>query len=59
MTLAFLSEDRYPTGPANAFAARHGLAMPDVTTSILRWADHPAAHRFGDVPAGGRRFTST
>ncbi|MDX3110470.1 alpha/beta fold hydrolase [Nonomuraea angiospora] len=56
-TLTFLSDDRYPTGPADAFAARHGLAMPDVTTSVLRWADHLAAHRFGAVPAGRRRFT--
>ncbi|MEV0202287.1 SDR family oxidoreductase [Nonomuraea sp. NPDC050691] len=46
-TLTFLSSDRYPTGPAKAFAARHGLAMPDVTTSLLRWADHLAAHHFG------------
>ncbi|MER6947526.1 alpha/beta fold hydrolase [Nonomuraea sp. NPDC000554] len=57
-TLTFLSSDRYPTGPANAFAARHGLAMPDVTTSILRWADYLAAHRFGDASAGVRRFTA-
>ncbi|MEU0569007.1 SDR family oxidoreductase [Nonomuraea sp. NPDC005983] len=56
-TLTFLSSDRYPTGPANAFAVRHGLAMPEVTTSILRWADYLAAHRFGDAPAGVRRFT--
>jgi nucleoside-diphosphate-sugar epimerase len=47
-TLTFLSSDRYPTGPANAFAARHDLAMPDTTASILRWADHLAAHRFGE-----------
>ncbi|MFI7130634.1 alpha/beta fold hydrolase [Nonomuraea sp. NPDC050153] len=57
-TLTFLSADRYPTGPADAFAARHGLALPDVTTSVLRWADHLAAHRFGDAPAGRRRFTA-
>ncbi|GLW08988.1 hypothetical protein Misp01_41180 [Microtetraspora sp. NBRC 13810] len=55
-TLTFLSDDRYPTGPADDFAARHGLTPPDGTTSILRWADHLAAHRFGDAPAGGRRF---
>ncbi|MFI9845988.1 alpha/beta fold hydrolase [Nonomuraea sp. NPDC051941] len=57
-TLTFLSDDRYPTGPADAFAARHGLARPDVTTSVLRWADHLAAHRFGAVSAGRRRFTA-
>ncbi|MFI7704615.1 SDR family oxidoreductase [Nonomuraea sp. NPDC049480] len=51
-TLTFLSSDRYPTAPAHAFAARHGLSIPDVTTSILRWADYLAARRFGDAPAG-------
>ncbi|MGI5156775.1 alpha/beta fold hydrolase [Microbispora sp. CA-102843] len=56
-TLTFLSSDRYPTGSARAFAARHGLAMPDTATTIRRWADHLAATRFGDAPAGGGRFT--
>ncbi|QFY07611.1 alpha/beta fold hydrolase [Nonomuraea phyllanthi] len=58
-TLTFLSADRYPTGPARAFAGRHGLALPGTTESILRWADHLAAHRFGAVPARRRerRFT--
>ncbi|MEV4111268.1 alpha/beta fold hydrolase [Nonomuraea sp. NPDC049695] len=57
-TLTFLSSDRYPTGPARAFAGRHGLALPATTESILRWADHLAAHRFGAAPAGPvRRFT--
>ncbi|MGW3233758.1 alpha/beta fold hydrolase [Kitasatospora sp. NPDC001095] len=56
-TLTFLSTDRYPTDSARAFAARHGLAMPDTATTIRRWADHLAAHRFGDAPAGDRRFT--
>ncbi|MFB4302389.1 alpha/beta fold hydrolase [Actinomadura sp. NTSP31] len=58
-TLSFLSSDRYPTGPARALAERHGLKAPDTTGSILRWADHLAAHRFGAAPARGpaRRFT--
>ncbi|WP_426368487.1 alpha/beta fold hydrolase [Streptomyces sp. E-08] len=56
-TLTFLSEDRYPTDSARAFAARHGLRMPDTATTLHRWADHLAAHRFGDAPAGDRRFT--
>ncbi|MFE0652517.1 alpha/beta fold hydrolase [Streptomyces sp. NPDC059534] len=56
-TLTFLSADRYPTESAHAFAARHRLAMPDTATTIRRWADHLAAHRFGDAPAGDRRFT--
>jgi pimeloyl-ACP methyl ester carboxylesterase len=60
-TLAFLSNDRYPTGPAVEVAQRHRLVPPDTTTSLLRWADHLAAHRFGNVPANAavsaRRFT--
>ncbi|MEU6428060.1 alpha/beta fold hydrolase [Microbispora sp. NPDC046973] len=56
-TLTFLSSDRYPTASARAFAARHGLTMPDTATTIRRWADHLAANRFGDAPGGGRRFT--
>ncbi|MEU2235383.1 alpha/beta fold hydrolase [Streptomyces vietnamensis] len=58
-TLTFLSTDRYPTASARAFAARHGLTMPDTATTIRRWADHMAAHRFGDAPARDRRFTTT
>ncbi|WP_369149050.1 alpha/beta fold hydrolase [Streptomyces sp. R44] len=58
-TLTFLSADRYPTASADALAARHGLTMPDTLTTIRRWADHMAAHRFGDAPAGDRRFTTT
>ncbi|MGI5323853.1 alpha/beta fold hydrolase [Actinomadura nitritigenes] len=57
-TLTFLSEDRYPTASASAFAARHGLAMPDTATTLRRWADHLAAHRFGEAEGGGRRFTA-
>lgn len=57
-TLTFLSTDRYPTDSAHSFAARHGLTMPDTATTIRRWADHLAAHRFGDAPAGDRRFTT-
>ncbi|MBO2457992.1 alpha/beta fold hydrolase [Actinomadura sp. LCR2-06] len=57
-TLTFLSEDRYPTASASAFEARHGLAVPDTAATIRRWADHLAAHRFGDAPAAGRRFTA-
>lgn len=56
-TLTFLSSDRYPTASAREFAARHGLTMPDTATTIRRWADHLAAYRFGDAPAGQRRFT--
>ncbi|MFE5909411.1 alpha/beta fold hydrolase [Streptomyces wedmorensis] len=55
-TLTFLSTDRYPTGSAHAFAVRHGLTMPDTATTVRRWADHLAAHRFGGAPASDRRF---
>lgn len=55
-TLGFLSDDRYPTGPANALAAKHGLRTPDVLVSLDRWADHLAAHRFGRANAEDRRI---
>ena len=57
-TLTFLSSDRYPTESAIEFADRHSLPLPDGVTSLLRWADHLAAHRFGDAPGGRRRFTA-
>ncbi|MEV5575255.1 alpha/beta fold hydrolase [Spirillospora sp. NPDC052269] len=57
-TLTFLASDRYPTESARTFAAQHGLNMPDAGTTIRRWADHLAAHRFGDAPDGVRRFTT-
>lgn len=58
-TLSFLSSDRYPTDGAREFARRHGLRLPGTTESLLRWADHLAAHRFGAAPARTpvRRFT--
>ena len=37
-TLTFLSSDRYPIGPAEALAAEHGLAHPDVEESLRRWS---------------------
>ncbi|GAA2896706.1 alpha/beta fold hydrolase [Microbacterium esteraromaticum] len=55
-TLTFMSDDRYPTGPAADLAARHGIGMPDVGTSLERWADHMAAHRFGAAAGHARRF---
>lgn len=44
-TLSFLSADRYPTGPANELAARHGLAFPPVEQVLTRWADHLLGRR--------------
>jgi pimeloyl-ACP methyl ester carboxylesterase/nucleoside-diphosphate-sugar epimerase len=55
-TLTFLSSDRYPTAPAQAWAAEHDLKMPDTRSSITRWADYLAAHRFGSAPEADRRF---
>ncbi|MFX0579776.1 alpha/beta fold hydrolase [Nocardia nepalensis] len=52
-TLTFLSTDRYPTDSAHELARRHGLDLPDTNRTILRWADHLAAHRFGAAPADG------
>ena len=57
-TLTFLSSDTYPTGAATALAHKHDLHMPESEASILAWADYLAAHRFGDAPAGNRRFTN-
>lgn len=59
-TLSFLDTARYPTAAADALAAAHGLEQPATVPSILRWADHLAAHRFGAVAPGGpaRSFTS-
>lgn len=43
-TLSFLSSDRYPTGPADAVAAEHGLCHPDVAESLTRWSHYLASH---------------
>ncbi|MFF8288906.1 alpha/beta fold hydrolase [Streptomyces sp. NPDC016309] len=53
-TFSFLSADRYPTGPADAFARSHGLAAPPVGEVLRTWADHLVATRFGRgvAPAG-------
>lgn len=57
-TLTFLSSDRYPVRSADEFAARHGLELPETIPSILRWADHLAAYRFGATKEqrSARRF---
>ncbi|MEU8139871.1 alpha/beta fold hydrolase [Streptodolium elevatio] len=46
-TLSFLSADRYPTGPANAFAEATGVHVPPVADALRAWADHLVATRFG------------
>lgn len=55
-TLSFLSSDRYPIASALELAERNGLRMPDVLSSLERWADHLAAHRFGAAAGDDRRF---
>lgn len=54
-TLSFMSSERYPTAPAHQLAAAHGLEQPETLPSILRWADHLAAHRFGQARVGPAR----
>ncbi|MEU1980690.1 alpha/beta fold hydrolase [Nocardia sp. NPDC019395] len=49
-TIGFMSTDRYPTASAREFAARRGVALPESVPAIQRWADHLAAHRFGEAP---------
>ena len=51
-TLSFMSSERYPTASADELAARHGLLQAPTLPAIRRWADHLAAHRFGEVPVG-------
>jgi nucleoside-diphosphate-sugar epimerase/pimeloyl-ACP methyl ester carboxylesterase len=50
-TVGFLSSDRYPVHDADELAARYDLRLPDTAPAILRWADHLAAHRFGEIDA--------
>ena len=52
-TLSFMSTEQYPTETAEALARAHGLRQPETLPSIVRWADHLAAHRFGEVAAEG------
>ncbi|MEU3748842.1 MULTISPECIES: alpha/beta fold hydrolase [Streptomyces] len=46
-TLSFLSNDRYPTASARAFAASVGLEMPPAADALRDWADDLVAARFG------------
>ncbi|KAA1416912.1 alpha/beta fold hydrolase [Nocardioides humilatus] len=59
-TLSFLDTTRYPVDEAEALAAEHGLSHPETVPALLRWADHLAAYRFGEVSPGGpaRGFAS-
>jgi pimeloyl-ACP methyl ester carboxylesterase len=58
-TLSFMSSERYPTESATALASAHGLRQPDTLPAIFSWADHLAAHRFGEVAASPQPRTFT
>ncbi|WP_067479450.1 alpha/beta fold hydrolase [Nocardia amamiensis] len=48
-TMTFIADDRYDTAAADAVARRAGLTMPSTEATILAWADHLVASRFGAV----------
>ncbi|MEV6323493.1 alpha/beta fold hydrolase [Nocardia sp. NPDC051787] len=48
-TMTFIAEDRYDTSAADEVARRAGLTMPPTEATILAWADHLVASRFGAV----------
>ncbi|WP_159838636.1 alpha/beta fold hydrolase [Nocardia sp. CY41] len=48
-TLTFIADDRYDTSAAQDVARRAGLTMPPTEATLLAWADHLVAGRFGAV----------
>ncbi|NKY26340.1 alpha/beta fold hydrolase [Nocardia gamkensis] len=48
-TMTFIAEDRYDTSAAQDVARRAGLTMPPTEATLLTWADHLVASRFGAV----------
>ncbi|MFI9631604.1 alpha/beta fold hydrolase [Nocardia sp. NPDC051929] len=48
-TLSFIADDRYDTSAALEVARRAGLTMPPTEATLLGWADHLVATRFGAV----------
>ncbi|MFE7745034.1 alpha/beta fold hydrolase [Nocardia sp. NPDC057455] len=48
-TMTFIAEDRYDTSAAREVARRAGLTMPPTEATLLTWADHLVASRFGAV----------
>ncbi|MBF6466666.1 alpha/beta fold hydrolase [Nocardia beijingensis] len=48
-TLTFIADDRYDTSAAQDVARRAGLTMPPTEATLLGWADHLVASRFGAV----------
>ncbi|MGK8512049.1 alpha/beta fold hydrolase [Nocardia asiatica] len=55
-SLPFIADDRYDTSAAQDVARRAGLTMPPTEATVLAWADHLVASRFGaatDDPTAG------
>ncbi|WP_174183968.1 alpha/beta fold hydrolase [Nocardia barduliensis] len=55
-SLTFIADDRYDTSAAQEVARRAGLTMPPTEATVLAWADHLVASRFGaatDDPTAG------
>ncbi|WP_327120089.1 alpha/beta fold hydrolase [Nocardia sp. NBC_01730] len=50
-SLTFIADDRYDTSAADEVARRLGLTMPPTEATVLAWADHLVASRFGTVEA--------
>ncbi|MGY1934631.1 MULTISPECIES: alpha/beta fold hydrolase [Nocardia] len=48
-SLTFIADDRYDTSAAQDVARRAGLTMPPTEATLLTWADHLVASRFGAV----------
>ncbi|MGK8523493.1 alpha/beta fold hydrolase [Nocardia asteroides] len=48
-SLTFIADDRYDTSAAREVARRAGLTMPSTETTVLAWANHLVASRFGAV----------
>ncbi|MEU2126669.1 alpha/beta fold hydrolase, partial [Nocardia niwae] len=48
-TMTFIADDRYDTSAAQEVARRAGLTMPPTEATLLSWADHLVASRFGAV----------
>ncbi|TXD39758.1 NAD-dependent epimerase/dehydratase family protein [Lujinxingia vulgaris] len=52
--LTFISDDRYDAAPVAELAARVGITLPDVETSLTRWIDYLVTTDFGQrEPDGG------
>ncbi|HJK92425.1 MAG TPA: alpha/beta fold hydrolase [Polyangiaceae bacterium LLY-WYZ-15_(1-7)] len=55
-TLGFLDARTYPTESARALREAHGIATPDLSAGLSRWASHLVATGFSAEPAARGRF---